>query len=210
MSSTLVALALLSGDGLAHVATQREQSPRPYTASYPVEGERFHNLVIETYPIGFAIGRYAIGIEYMVTTHHAITLSPHVQYTLLGRSDLLDGVGGEFGYRYFFRTTAGSDGFFVGAAFTVGHYRYRDYADVSCGAPTCPYVFNADQLRFGGALEGGYQALMGPLLLGVGAGVELRVATKEFAFEPASVEVLNLVIGPGIRPRVFITVGVAF
>ncbi len=210
MSSALIAIALLSGDGLARVATHRELPSKPFTASYPVEGERFRNLAIEIYPVGFVIGRYALGIEYMLTTHHALTLAPHISYTLLGRSDLLNGVGAELGYRYFFRTTAGPDGFFVGGAFTFGHYRYYDYADVSCGAPTCPLVFNDDKLQFGGALESGFQALMGPLLLGVGGGVEVRASEKEFTFEPASAQVLNLVIGSGIRPRVFVTMGAAF
>ncbi len=209
-----LSLALAGGDGFAEVAKRSDVPQKPFVATFPTDVDRARSFAIEFKPLDAALGRYAVGISYLLAEHHAVFVTPHLYYASLGTSDLFDGFGLEAGYRYFVRAT-GMEGPFFGGGAGYGQYRYRDYAD-TCDVASCPVVSDSRHSRFTAMAELGWQWLFGPFVLAAGFGAEYRSIDNDEhypgspPFEATDRTWLNFIFGSGLRPRVGSTLGVAF
>jgi hypothetical protein len=177
------------------LAAPREQA-RP--SWHIPEGPRFRTTAIEANPLGIAIGRYSINVEFLPDRHHGAHLSGHVYFSVPGNRDELNGYGAELGYRYYSGMN-GPEGLFVGAMFLIGQYNY-----------------DAEGLRqyqafqsFGGAIDVGWQFLVnGNFVIGPGVGVQYTYNPTEPVFEPGGIK--DFLFGAGIRPRLLLSFGGAF
>jgi hypothetical protein len=184
-----------------------EGAPRDPGVTEPEgSGSDFHPLSIEANPAALAIGRYSLQAEWAVAPHHVLLINP--QYTNLtaevsvssgGSSATYDeeftGFGGELGYR-FYTGDRGMNGLFVGISALGGAYHAKN--------PFAEKSFTS----FGGAVDVGWQAIVGPgILLGVGGGLQYAKASEEFLDLPLSASVIA---GSGLRPRLLFSIGYAF
>ena len=171
------------------------------------EGEPFRSIAIELNPLGFAIGRYTMDLEYLPAPHHAIHLTPVGYYALPGNADTFQGFGAEGGYR-FYAGANGPEGFFAGASGILGGYEYVH----TTSNPSPLDVANDTQfVALGGALDVGFQWVgLGNFAIGGGIGVQYTAYTSQPRFEYASHPWEDLFFGAGVRPRVLLSVGTAF
>jgi hypothetical protein len=171
------------------------------------EGIRFKSVAVQGNPLGFAIGRYSVDLEYLPESHHALHLTPFGMYGLPGVSDQLTGFGAEMGYRWY-SATHGPEGVFLGASFVAAELEYQH----TSSAPPPLDVSNDTQfVELGGALDAGYQVIvLGNLALGAGVGAQYMVDTIQPRFEFASHPWHDLLYGWGLRPRALLSVGAAF
>lgn len=170
-------------------------------------GVRFKAIAVQGNPLGFAIGRYSIDLEYLPAPHHALHATPLYYYALPGVDDQLTGFGGELGYR-FYTGEHGPHGFFVGASFLVAELEYIH------GNPNNVVLDHANDTQYvqlGGAIDVGYQIIaLGNFAAGVGGGVEYVVDTLNPTFEFQNHPWHDLLYGWGLRPRVLLQLGAAF
>lgn len=180
--------------------------PRDTGVDRPEKGSDFHPFSIEANPAALAISRYSLQAEWAFAPHHALVINP--QYTNLtadvtassgGTSvtyaEEFSGFGGELGYR-FYTGERGMNGLFVGVSALGGAYRAQ--------SPLADKSFTS----FGGAVDVGWQAIVGPgIVLGVGGGLQYTQASEDFLDLPLSAAVIA---GSGVRPRLLFSVGYAF
>jgi hypothetical protein len=171
------------------------------------EGEPFRSIAIELNPLGFAIGRYTMDLEYVAAPHHAVHLTPVGYYAVPGNSDLFQGFGVEAGYRWYSGAN-GPEGFFLGGSFLVGGYEY-----IHTTSSTSPLDVPDDTqfVSLGGAIDGGFQWVgLGNFAIGGGVGVQYTIDTSTPHFEYANHPWHDLLYGAGLRPRVLLSIGTAF
>lgn len=198
-TALLAAFAALLAAGLV--------CPRGARAEGLDDGVRFKPVAIQGNPLGLIVGRYSADVELLPEPHHAMHLTAIGYYALPGVDDSFRGFGAEMGYRWY-AGQHGPHGVFAGASFLVGQYRYVH-------ATTQPSAFDvADDMQFvsvGGALDGGFQAIvLGNLAVGAGAGVQYSVDTARPHFEYVNHPWHDALYGPGVRPRVLVSIGAAF
>jgi hypothetical protein len=171
------------------------------------EGVAFKSVAIQGNPLGVAVGRYSADLEYLPAPHHAFHMTPVGYFALPGVSDELTGFGAEVGYRWY-SGQDGPQGFFVGTSFIALSLRYLHAApnDVALSTPE-----DTSYVQLGGAVDAGYQiVLLGNLAAGAGVGVQYTLDTQEPTFEAPGNSLHELLYGPGLRPRVLLSVGAAF
>jgi hypothetical protein len=185
---------------------------------FPPTGDKRH-FTLTWNPLTLFVMRAEFALEVLLTDHHALQLtgfwgSTRTNEVYPSSSDnshehalttLFQGWGGEFGYR-FYSGTAGPRGFFVAPSFLLARYT----ATPARGAGTSVEMDGVpiQYWSFGGAIDVGYQALLADrVVAGFGGGLQYTVPTHTFPAEelPASVYANR-----GLRPRVLITLGVAF
>jgi hypothetical protein len=157
-----------------------------------------------------AIGKLTFIGVIMPAEHHGIVVSPYYAEATTAPIYIFDdaghatqlprqrfrGFGGELGYRYYFGQ-AGPRGFFLGPSATIGGFT----ATTANGTDT-------HYLRFGGAADVGFQALLGDQVsITFGGGVEISGTDKDIPKQqfPASFYANFAVI-----PRLLLAVGWAF
>jgi hypothetical protein len=178
------------------LAAPRETS-RP--SWHVAEGTRFRTTAIEANPLGIAIGRYSLNVEFLPDRHHAAHLSGHVYFSVPGNQDELNGYGAELGYRYY-TGRDGPEGLFLGGAFLIGQYQY-DAEGLR--------IYQAYQ-SFGGAIDVGWQFLVGGnFVIGPGVGAQYTHYSTDPVFAPGGFE-KELFFGAGLRPRLLLSFGGAF
>jgi hypothetical protein len=181
--------------------------PRPAPADEIDEGIRFKSLAVQGNPLDLAIGRYSADLEYLPDTHHTLHFTPFAYYALPGASDQLTGFGGELGYRWY-SGTHGAHGFFIGGSFIAAELEYTHKTSAP-GALDTPDDTQFTEL--GGAVDVGYQVIvLGNLATGVGAGAQYLVDKPRPQFEFLTHPWHDLLYGPGMRPRLLLSVGAAF
>jgi hypothetical protein len=107
--SACICVAALSGLGVfAFASGASAQAPAaapaagPAPAALPAEHDDdekpLKRLGLELNPLGFAIGRYSLNVEYMLARHHALILTPFFDSTPIKINDVdagsLTGFGG--------------------------------------------------------------------------------------------------------------------
>jgi hypothetical protein len=171
------------------------------------EGVPFKSVGLTGNPLAIVIGRFSADLEYLPDVHHALHVSPHTYYAMPGTDDELDGFGIETGYRYY-TGSYGPHGFFLGASFLFGQYRY--WHPSTYGPDLDPPV-DSRYYAFGGALDVGWQAIvLGNFAVGAGAGVQYQYFTDEPQFEYTHHPWHSLFYGSGLRPRILMSLGTAF
>lgn len=189
-----LALALLSG-------------ALPARADDIDEGAPFRSIVIQGEPLAIAIGRYALDLEYLPAPHHAVHLTAVGYYALPGPTDTFQGFGAEAGYRWY-AGNSGPEGFFVGGSFLLGGY---EYAHTTPNASTVNLPYSTQFVSVGGAIDAGFQwVVLGNFAVGAGAGAQYTVDTTPPQFGPVSHAWQALMYGPGVSPRVLLSIGTAF
>jgi hypothetical protein len=207
---------------VASVASAAEITPpAPVAASEdvaaggaPADGAR-RVVAVEITPLGLFVGHYGGALEIVPAPHHGLVLSAYYARVESGDRQFLQpdpnnpiaiptnrytGVGGEIGYRYYFGRL-GPHGLYVGPSFLVGSYT-ADIAGVTAARSSVGYH------DIGGALDLGYQALFGPVVVGIGAGVQyVHVDTSLPWSNDLYTEVSTR---SAVRPRASFTLGVAF
>jgi hypothetical protein len=176
-------------------ATARE--PPPHIALYRPEGKRRH-FVISYNPLTLLLARYGGNLEVMLASHHVLVGTAYYAYTHTNEdsNNIFRGIGGEVGYRFYFGKD-GPRGLYLGPSFLIGHFD----AIPQTGA-------TVNYWNYGGALDIGYQALVADrVALGLGGGVQYTVPTADFPAQelPASIYAIR-----GVRPRLLLSLGVAF
>ncbi|HEX7665620.1 MAG TPA: DUF3575 domain-containing protein, partial [Polyangiaceae bacterium] len=131
------------------------------------------HVAIEANPLGILVGHYSLQVETMIAPHSALTFNPHFDYShweaqdMLGGDSSYAGFGSEVGYR-FYTARSKPAGLFVGPSLLGGVYRtYRSF-----GGHTFPMV--------GAALDVGAQAVLGPVVLGAGIGVQYNLSGIDY------------------------------
>jgi hypothetical protein len=174
----------------------------------PAQEPEMKSLSLELNPIGMAIGRYSVNVEYLPLPHHALVLNPYFAYVNadvqagdVEYSQSFVGGGGELGYR-FYTGSKGPHGFYVGPSFLFGQYSASQDAVGSIPATSAGFT------TLGGAIDIGGQAMVGPgIVIGGGFGVQYTKATEDFEDLPFAAAILA---GGGFRPRVLLSAGFAF
>jgi hypothetical protein len=171
------------------------------------DGVRFKSVAVQGNPLGIVVGRYSADVEFLPEVHHALHVTPIGYYALPGADDSFRGFGAEVGYRWY-SGLHGPHGLFAGASFLVGEYRYVH-------ATNNPSLLDMpDDTQFvslGGALDGGFQAIvLGNFAVGAGAGVQYSADTARPHFEYMNHPWHDALYGPGLRPRVLVSLGAAF
>lgn len=148
-------------------------------------------------PLSLIVDRYGASVEVMLASHHALEAGAYYVYcaTNSDSNNVFSGVGGEIGYRFYLERN-GPRGFYLGPSFLLAALTALPQAGAS-----------VDYLNLGGALDLGYQALLGRVLVGIGAGAQYTVATKDF---PQQQLAASVYANSGLRPRVSLAIGVAF
>ena len=160
---------------------------------------------LELNPLGFAIGRYSINVEYMLARHHALILTPFYDSTGVKVNDVdvgsLNGFGAELGYR-FYTGSKGMNGFYVGPSVLFASWsQSSNLTGVPAGDS-----FTA----IGGALDLGGQAVIGPGVI-VGGGFGLQYTSNSIDVKTDNLNIASAAIaGGGVRPRFLLSVGYGF
>jgi hypothetical protein len=172
------------------------------------EGVSFKSVAVQGNPLGLVIGRYSADLEYLPAPHHAFHLTPVGYFALPGVADELTGFGAEVGYRWY-SGQYGPHGFFVGASFVAMSLRYLHAAQqgVTLDPPQ-----DTSYVQLGGALDVGYQIVfLGNFAAGAGVGVQYTTdSTQAPTFETPNHSLNDLLYGPGLRPRIVLSLGAAF
>jgi hypothetical protein len=174
----------------------------------PPEKSEMRSWSVELNPIGIAIGRYSVNVEYLPLPHHALVVNPYFAYVNadvqagdLEYSQSFVGGGAELGYR-FYTGSKGPHGFYVGPSFLFGQYSASQDAVGSIPATSAGFT------TVGGAIDVGGQAVVGPgIVIGGGFGVQYTKATEDFEDLPFAAAILA---GGGFRPRFLLSAGFAF
>lgn len=215
--SACLCVATLSAFGIVSFATDASaQDPAgaaPAAAPAPARGSddgepELKRLALELNPLGFAIGRYSLNVEYMLGRHHALILTPFFDNTPVKVNDVdagsLTGFGGELGYR-FYTGSRGPNGFFIGPSVLFASWSQSLPDGVPANTPK-PDGFTA----IGGALDLGGQAVIGPGVI-VGAGFGLQYTKNSIDVNTDKLNIASAAIaGGGVRPRFLLSVGYAF
>lgn len=219
--SACICVAALSGLGVfAFASDASAQDPAaapapaagPAPAALPAEHDDdekpLKRLSLELNPLGFAIGRYSLNVEYMLARHHALILTPFFDNTPIKVNDVdfgsLTGFGGELGYR-FYTGDRGMNGFFIGPSVLFASWSQSLPDGVPANTPK-PDGFTA----IGGALDLGGQAVIGPGVI-VGAGFGLQYTKNSIDINTEKLNIASAAIaGGGVRPRFLLSVGYAF
>jgi hypothetical protein len=171
------------------------------------EGVPFKSVALQGNPLGLAVGRYSADLEYLPVPHHALHLTPVGYFALPGVADELIGGGVEMGYRWYSGLN-GPHGFFVGASFIALSLTY-----IHGALPGVPLDAPEDTsfVELGGALDAGFQMIvLGNFAAGAGLGAQYTADTTSPHFEYQNHPLHDLLYGPGLRPRVILSVGAAF
>lgn len=175
----------------------------------PTDGTR-KVAAIEVTPLGLFLGHYGAQLDVVPAAHHGIVLSGYYlhaesvdalfpDYTKGGAPvNTYDGAGGELGYRYYFGAR-GPHGLYLGLSLLLG----TTSSDLAAATATRSH-YSWHQL--GGALDVGYQSIVGPVLFGLGAGVQYVHVDKDI---PAMGDLSDIMTRSAIRPRVAVTFGYA-
>jgi hypothetical protein len=223
--SACICVAALSGLGVfAFASDASAQDPANTPAAAPAapgtpapalpreseddEGRPMKKLGLELNPLGFAIGRYSLNVEYMLARHHALILTPFFDSTPVKVNDVdlgsLTGFGGELGYR-FYTGDRGMNGFFIGPSVLFASWSQSLPDGVPANTPK-PDGFTA----IGGALDLGGQAVIGPGVI-VGAGFGLQYTKNSIDIKTDGLNIASAAIaGGGVRPRFLLSVGYGF
>jgi hypothetical protein len=156
-------------------------------------------LALTLNPLNLIIGRYAFNFEYQPLLHHSLIITPHYDHSSNaggdcgGCTDTLTGAGGEFGYR-FYAGKQGFDGFFAGPSLLVARYTV-----------TSTYAGDSSDTfgSIGGALDLGWQWLLGNFVVGTGLGVQYTKVDYKLGYNPW----LDYHGGGGLRPRFVVSLG---
>jgi hypothetical protein len=193
-----------AGAGAGNVGTAGDAKAQDDARLYsPDHGPR-RTFAVEINPVLPFINHYGVNVEIVPVSHHALVLSPYYSDSTTGGGqpgtgtlpNTFEGFGGELGYRYYFGED-GPRGVFLGASFLLGWQKVT---------PQNGDSFNFT--NFGGALDVGYQALVGDfLVLGIGAGLQYTTVSQELPLQelPASI-----VANKALRPRLLTSFGFAF
>jgi hypothetical protein len=212
--ATLSALGVLaittdaSAQGTAAAPAPAAAPGAPVSAP-PAEAEddddKLKRIGLELNPLGFAIGRYSLNVEYMLARHHALILTPFFDSTTVKVNDIdvgsLKGFGAELGYR-FYTGSKGMNGFYIGPSVLFASWsQSSNLANVPAGDS-----FTA----IGGALDLGGQAVIGPGVI-VGGGFGLQYTKNSIDVKTDNLNIASAAIaGGGVRPRFLLSVGYAF
>jgi hypothetical protein len=193
-SSVVLALVLAA-------STARADDP-PAAAEASVEPQpppptRYVTVTVD--PLILMIDRRGANVEIVPKSHHGLILTVfHVDAVGTERTNfpVFTGLGGEFGYRYYYGNN-GPRGLFIGPSLLLGKYT---------GTPGM-----GDSVSFhnvGGALDLGYQAILShSLVVGLGVGLQATWASYEFPRQDLPV---SIYANSGIRARFFTALGYAF
>ena len=219
--SACICVAALSGLGLfAFASDASAQDPAGAPAAAPAapgapapampresddEERPMKKLGLELNPLGFAIGRYSLNVEYMLARHHALILTPFFDHTAVKVNDVnvgsLNGFGGELGSR-FYTGDRGMNGFFIGPS--VLFASWSQSSDLPGGKSGDSFT------AIGGALDLGGQAVIGPGVI-VGAGFGLQYTKNSIDVNTDNLNIASAAIaGGGVRPRFLLAVGYGF
>jgi hypothetical protein len=174
------------------------------------EGPRPATVAIELNPLAIAVGRFSATLEYVMQTHHVAALSPHYYWAFPAQADTFDGGGVELGYRYY-TGRRGPDGFFLGASFLFGDYRYKHSVETltALDGHVIDQSNETDFQSYGGAIDAGYKLIVGDsFIVGVGGGLQYRAFTLQPSFTSNTRE--DAVYGSGLRPRMLVETGGVF
>jgi hypothetical protein len=181
-------------------------APAPALPKESDDDERpMKKLGLELNPLGFAIGRYSINVEYMLARHHALILTPFFDSTTVTVNSVdvgsLKGFGGELGYR-FYTGDRGMNGFYIGPSVLFASWSQSS---------NLPNVPNGDSFTaIGGALDLGGQAVIGPGVI-VGGGFGLQYTKNSIDVNTDNLNIASAAIaGGGVRPRFLLSVGYGF
>jgi hypothetical protein len=220
--SACISIAALSGLGVfAFASDASAQDPAGAPAAAPAapgatppalpreseddEGRPMKKLGLELNPLGFAIGRYSINVEYMLARHHALILTPFFDSTTVTVNSVdvgsLKGFGGELGYR-FYTGDRGMNGFYIGPSVLFASWSQSS---------NLANVPNGDSFTaIGGALDLGGQAVIGPGVI-VGGGFGLQYTKNSIDVNTDNLNIASAAIaGGGVRPRFLLSVGYGF
>jgi hypothetical protein len=170
-------------------------------------------------PLTLFLNRGEIALEILMTDHHALQITGFFGATRTNEvypsagdtshehafTTLFMGGGGELGYRWY-SGMAGPRGLYVAPSFLLAEY----VATPTQGAGTKD-ARDGQSIPFtnlGGALDVGWQGIFADRwVAGIGAGLQYTVPTHTFPQQelPASVYAIR-----GLRPRLLLTLGVAF
>jgi hypothetical protein len=173
-------------------------------------------------PLTLFVMRAEFALEIMLTDHHVIQVTGFYGSTRSNEvytpacmavndahscalTTLFQGWGGELGYRWY-SGLAGARGFYVAPSFLLAHYSATPAQ--GAGTPTEVDGASIPYWNLGGALDIGWQAIVADrFVAGLGGGVQYTVPTHTFPTQelPSSVYANR-----GFRPRLLITLGVAF
>jgi hypothetical protein len=153
---------------------------------------------IELNPLPLMIDRWSVNAEWPLAEHHALTFNFAYQGPC---SDMLGGVMGEAGYRYY-AGQGGLAGLFFGASAVAGSGTYKPYEPSYNGS-------EGTLTWFGGALDVGYQFVWERFLLGVGAGVVAHTKPTPNAIDHEHVGADVFFEAP-ILPRITLAAGYVF
>jgi hypothetical protein len=182
-------------------------SAAPAAAEDLDEGIPFKSVGLQGNPLGLIIGRYSADLEYLPVPHHALHLTPVGYFALPGIADELVGGGAEVGYRWY-SGLYGPHGFFLGASFVALSLSYFHAALPGVPVDTSD---SASYVQLGGAIDGGFQAIvLGNFAVGAGLGLQYTADTVTPQFEYQQHALHELLYGPGLRPRILLSVGAAF
>ncbi len=170
-------------------------------------------------PLTLFLVRAELSFEVLLDDHHALQLTGFYGGTRTNEvypnagdtshqdalTTLFQGGGGELGYRWY-SGTAGPRGLFVAPSFLLAGYVATPTrgagTSVSANGQSIPYA------NLGGALDVGWQGIFADRwVAGFGAGLQYTAPTHSFPQQelPASVYAIR-----GLRPRLLLTLGVAF
>lgn len=174
------------------------------------EGPHPDTVALQMNPLAIAAGRFSATLEYVLQTHHAAVASPIYYWAFPGPADTFDGGGVEVGYRYY-TGRRGTNGFFAGASFLFGDYRFKHSVPTLRGTDGSFFdgANETDFQSYGGAIDAGYKALLwDTFVVGAGIGAQYTVFTLQPDWTKSTRE--DLVYGSGLRPRVLLEAGGAF
>lgn len=189
-------------------AAETEGDPLPGGAA-PTDGTR-KVAAIEVTPLGLFLGHYGAQLDVVPAPHHGIVLSGYYahaesvdalfpDYTKGGPTNVYDGGGGELGYRYYFGAL-GPHGLYIGPSLLLGAMS-ADLATTTTARTH--YAWH----HVGGAIDVGYQSIVGPVLFGLGAGVQYVHVDRDI---PSMGDLTDIMTRSAVRPRVAVTFGYAF
>jgi hypothetical protein len=167
-------------------------------------------ISLELNPLGALIGRYSVQVEWLPAMHHALVLNPHFDHVTADvgsgsaqYSEAFTGFAGELGYR-FYTGSKGPNGLFVGPSFLAGTYSTSVNSTAGGSTASASTSFQS----FGGALDIGGQAVIGPgIVVGGGFGLQYTSVNASFNDLPLTA---SIIAGGGVRPRFLLSAGYAF
>jgi hypothetical protein len=212
VTSAAATLSMLVLAANTSSATERDRGDEPLDFVGGGEPETKKVAAIELTPLGLLVGHYGASIEIVPLAHHGLVLSGYYAYhqnvdpqfveplvQVPPPTNTFSGVGGELGYRYYFGRL-GPHGLYLGPSFLLGAY----HGDI---AGTTASTTGVDFHDFGGAFDIGYQAIIGSLLIGLGAGVQYVYVDHAL---PDQNDFFNVEARAGVSPRAALTLGYGF